>query len=826
MLRKLPFIFFVTFLTFLTCLTFLTSSSFPQEPSKEEETLFVAKKAFEDGFYEVSLGLLERFLKNYPNSSKTHEVNLLVGQCYFQQNRFLEAVKKFEAILNNPLAKSVQDACLYWIAEVHFKENNFKQATNYYERIIDEFPKSSYLVAAYYSLGWCLFQENKFSEALKYFQIVEEQFPREPQARDVSFKIIECMFNLKDYAGLKDKLNSYLKVYAQDKSRLAYLYFYQAESDYYRENFQEAIEEYDKVILNTLDAKIQALSKLGAGWSYLKLKEYAKAGELFSGIKSEDLEKKSNDVLSLGKAVLLFEGRNFSEAKNIYQELIKVASDATVLAQGYLGKADALYNLNEYNEAIKVYQEALVKIREAVPQEIIDKLHYGLAWSFLKQGEFKKAIDEFQKIVIYSEDNTIKVACLCQIGDAYQESGDYNKATLTYNNILKDYPNNPYADYVQYQLGLSLLKSSQYDSAVLVFRRLKGSFPNSQLLDDVSYSLALAYFQKGDYSLSKEFFKKFQQEFKDSNLVPQAVYFQGASLYNLGKFNEAIEVFKNIVRNYNQDRELVQKAEYEIADAYYQIGDEFEAISRFRTLRSKYPDSKFTPEIIWWLGQYYYRHNELTLARRYLSSLIQDFPQSDLVALAYYILGLTYEEESKYQEAIDNLKRTAELNKTDLGAQAALATADIYAKQERIDLALATYKEVIQKNIQLADVVYPRVADLYRQINNYDEAINFYRRSLEAVPASKKSYIQFQIAEVLQAQGKILEAITEYLKVANLYPEDKDLVAKSLLRIATIYEDKENFQEAVNVYKRIASMRIEEAKYAQERIDWISAYIK
>ncbi len=37
-----------------------------QESSKEEETLFVAKKAFEDGFYEVSLGLLERFLKNYP----------------------------------------------------------------------------------------------------------------------------------------------------------------------------------------------------------------------------------------------------------------------------------------------------------------------------------------------------------------------------------------------------------------------------------------------------------------------------------------------------------------------------------------------------------------------------------------------------------------------------------------------------------------------------------------------------------------------------------------------------------------------------------------
>lgn len=816
-----------TFLTFLTCLTFLTSSSFSQESPKEDETLFVAKKAFEDGFYEVSLGLLERFLKNYPASAKRQEVDLLIGQCYFRQNRLPEALKKFEAILNNPLTKGLQDACLYWIAEAHFRGNNFSEARSYYERIIDEFPKSSYLVAAYYSLGWCLFQESKFSEALKYFKIVEEQFPSEPQAGDVSFKIIECMFNLKDYAGLKDKLNSYLKIYAQDKPRLAYLYFYLAEADYYMGNFQEAIDEYGKVILSSTDAKIQALSKLGAGWSYLKLKEYDKAQGLFLGIKPEDdLERKSKDVLSLGKAALMTEERRFGEAKNIYQDLIKTTSDAVVLVQAYLGKADTLFNLSEYKEAISVYQEALGKITEAAPREIIDKLHYGLAWSFLKKSEFKKAIDEFQKIVKYSEDNTVKVACLCQIADAYQESGDYNKATQVYDNILKDYPNNPYADYVEYQLGLSLLKSSQYDSAVLVFKRLKASFPGSQLLDDASYSLGLVYFQKGDYSLSKEIFEKFQQEFKDSSLIPQAVYLQGASLYKLGKFNEAIEVFKGIVRTYSQDSELVQKAECEIADTYYQVGDENEAVTRFKALRSKYPHSKFTAEILWWLGQYYYRHNELGIARRYLYSLIQDCPQSDLIPSAYYILGLTYGEEDKYQEAIDNLKRTAELNKTDLGSQAVLAIADIYAKQEQVDSALATYKEVIQKNTQLSDLVYPKIAGLYRKINNYDEAINFYRKSLETVPIKEKGYIQFQIAETRQAQGKMLEAVTEYLQVANLYREDKDLVAKALLRIATIYEDKENFKEAVDVYKRIASMRIEEAKYAEERIEWINAYIK
>jgi tetratricopeptide (TPR) repeat protein len=86
--------------------------------------------------------------------------------------------------------------------------------------------------------------------------------------------------------------------------------------------------------------------------------------------------------------------------------------------------------------------------------------------------------------------------------------------------------------------------------------------------------------------------------------------------------------------------------------------------------------------------------------------------------------------------------------------------------------------------------------------------------------------IQFKIAETEEAQGKTQEAIEEYLKVTYLYSENQVLVVKSLLRVAAIYEDKENFKEAVNIYKRIVSMNVEEAKYAQERIDWIKTHVR
>jgi TolA-binding protein len=812
-----------------------------QNPSKEEETLFVAKKAFEDGFYEVSLGLLERFLKNYPDSPKIPEVNLLIGQCYFHQNRFLDALKQFEGLLSEPAAKNIKDAVLYWIAEVHFKGNNFDKAATYYKMIIDEFPKSAYVSSAYYSLGWCLFQESKFAQAFEYFKAVEEKYSKEPQARDASFKIVECLYNLKDYTGLKERLKTYLKVYSKDAARLSYLYFYLAEADYYLNNFSEAIDEYSLVLKNSHDDKIQALSKLGQAWSYLKLKRYEDAQNAFFQIKLDDLEKRSLDVLLLGKAILMAETNRVNEAKNIYVELLNKTLDPLVLVQAYLGQADALYNLTEYEEAIKVYKEALDKFKpesalaqrtesitneSVIPQEIIDKLHYGLSWAFLKQGEFKEAIKEFQKIVKSSGDNIVKVSALCQIGDTYQDSADYTKAQETYDAILKDYPDSFYSDYVQYQLGITLLKLSNYDGAIMSFLALKRNFPQSKLLDDASYALGLAYFQRQDYNSSKAVFESFEDEFKDSNLKPQALYLLGTSLYNLGKYPEAIEVFKNIIRRYSQDIELIQKAEYEIADCFDQMGDEKEAMTRFKTLRSKYPDSVLSAEIVWWLGEYYYRHNDLNLARRYFSSLIQDFPKSNLVADAYYALGSSYEEESRHEEAIENFKKVMELGKTDLSAQAAIAQADIYVKQEKLDLATNTYRDIVKEYPNFTNLIYPKIADLFYKRGDLSQALDFYRKSLDIVPVKEIAGIQLKIAEVFEQEAKFDAAIEEYLKVTYLYSENNSQAIKALLRVALIYEGKENFKEAVNIYRRIISMNAEEAKYAQERIDWIKTHVK
>ncbi|MDD5108848.1 MAG: tetratricopeptide repeat protein [Candidatus Omnitrophica bacterium] len=749
----------------------------------------MAKKAYEDGFYEVSLGMLERFRNDFSGSTQLKQARLLSGQCYFQQGRYLEALNIFEELLNDPQCASFKDAIYFWMAEVHFKGNNFDNAALLYHKLINEFPLSSYTASAYYSLGWSLSQTGKYDQALQVFMSLLEKFPTEPQSKDAAFKLIECLYNLKKYAELENKVKSVLRLYNNDRLRLPYLYFYLAESQFYLDNFNEAVKNYLKSVQAFKEQKAQVLAKLGLGWSYLKLAKYKEAEEVFGDIKYGSLDKKSLDIFILGQAVLMNQTNRVYEAKKLYEQLINISSDPLMCMQAYLGKADALYNLAEYNHAADVYKEGLDKIDSSVvPDELTSRLRYNLALAYIKGGQFSSGIGIFDDLMEKSKDQAVNIKMLFQVGDAYKDEGELVKAEETYTKILKKYPTVAYADYAQYQIGALKLKRGDYDGAVMIFESFLKNYPQSNFLADTFYSLGTAYFQKADYKNSLEIFSKFQGQFKDNALASQALYMLGNSLLNLGKINEALSIFKDTLKLASQDIELRQKAEYEIADCYYKLGQVNEALKSFKLLRTKYPDSKLLPDIMWWLGQYYYRCGDLVLAQRYFNSLIKDFSDSRLVADVFYAMGLIFTAENKFEQAAESFKKVLELGSVDLRAQAQVALAKAYYK-----------------------------------LQDYEKAKLYYSKSLEETDVLDAADIHFNLAEVFESNLEFDAAIQQYILAADLDKQDMHSSVLALLRAAKLYEDKEDFKEALKIYKRVIQKNTEEAKFAQERIDWINS---
>jgi TolA-binding protein len=792
--------------------------------AKEEETVFMAKKAFEDGFYEVSLGLLERFLNDYPDSARKPEVNLLIAQCYLHQSRFLDALAKFEALLNEPEAKSIKDAVYYGIAEVHFKGNNFSQAASYYKNVISEFPNSSYAPMSYYSLGWSLFELQKYKEALDYFLALEKKYPKELQANDASMKIIECLYNLKDYAALKERVIAALKLFAKDPVRLSYLNFYLGEAYYNLGNYQEAVNAYSKAQLNSQDELMLALCRMDMAWSYLKLKDYKEAEDAFSKVKPGDLDKKGEIVFILGKALLMMETNRVNEAKDLYSRLAEISGDSSIAAQSYIGKGDALYNLADYQGAINSYRQALEKLKEGEENpDTIEKLHYNLAWALYKQGDSVAAIKEFEWMIRFSKDDTLKASVLCQLGDIYQDTGDYAQSMKEYNLVLTSYAGSSYSDYAQYQLITTALKLSDYKGAGENLSKLINAFPASKYVDQAVYRIASAYFQKEDYKSCQEILTEYKDKFNDSSFKQEAVYLLGSCLYNQKDYKGASQEFKDLLKIPGLSQDLAEKAEYEIANCLYELGEEKEALSRFKSLRAKYPDSKITPDIIWWLGEYYYQHNEMSLARRYFLSIIQDFSKSNLLADAYYALGLTFAQESRTPEALESFNKVVALDNGELKARAKIAMADIFAGTENADQAVNLYKEALKDYPDLRSQIYSKLAKVLLNNGDYVNAIDYYGMSLSVATAKDKPGLHLRMAEAYEAAFKLDQAIEEYLKALESAKEDKDFTVKLLLRLGKIYEDKGNSKQAISYYKKIYEMSVPESEYAQERINLLKS---
>ena len=787
--------------------------------SREQESFYVAKKAYEDGFYDVALNLFRRFLKNFPQSQMISETNLYIAQCYLQQNKFIDALGQLERLSSDPGAENIKDKVLYWLAEVHFRGKDFKKAISFYQKIIDEFSHSDLLAHAYYSRGWCQYEMGEYSMAIESFDKVVTDFPEQPLTEDSLFKNLECLYNLNEFEKLKEEILRFKKRYSKSSKYTGLIDFLSAECYFYLTDYEKAIQDYQLALKNSSDQDIIVASKLGTVWSYIKLKNYTQAEAILKGINSDDLVPKQKELLLLAEATLFTEIQNFQDADKVWSELRKIATNPETKMQAYLGEAEALYNLQQYLESINIYQEAK-EIAEEVPSQLVDKLYYGLAWAFLKNGQFKEAIDEFQKAASFAQDEIIKVASLCQVGDTYQDAEDYQKAIEVYDEILKNYPSSFYADYAQYQLGLAFLRSSRYDEAILAFRSLLLNFPESKLKTQTIYNLALGLFQKQDYQGCYEALKKHMLDLQDADIEVEAIYLLGTSQYNLGNFEEAMGLFKQVIRK-AKDVKITQKAEYEIADCLYHQGREKEALERFNALRSKYPDSTLSPEVTWWLGGYYFRKGDLKLSRRYFSSLIKDFPESGLLADGYYALGLIEQEEARFDQALTNFKKAIRIGSRDLAAQANVAVADILIEQGKLEEAEVYYRQAIDRSPALAGLIYPKISRIYEKRGDFSQAIHFYKQALHLASMKEAANLQFKIASAYEKNGDSLQAVEEYLKIPYLYPTDSQLVVKAYLSSAQIYENKEDWASAKDIYLKVASMDVGEAKYAKERLIWI-----
>ena len=792
------------------------------DQDEAKELFLVAQKAFDDGFYDVAIRYLQQFQDQFPTHEKMIQAKLILGQCHFFKHQYLKAYSVFQELMSY---NEYKDATLYWLGETYFKGADFKQASSHYRQLMSLFPDSAFYPQALYSLAWTHFEQGDYETAQEYFQKLITEFAEHPLAEDSYFKMAECFHQLEKYDLAVEAFLKYLEHFPQS-TRLAETYFLMAESFYYSEDFLSAITYYAKADDRAYDKKVQYMSKVSMGWCYFKIGKYDLARRYFMDAETFGKERDLlTEDLFFGKASLMTEQKEYDLALEAYDAILNRFSKSPKVAEAALGRANIFYAQRSFPEAIREFQAIIKQQEPAVKEEIVEKAYYGLAWTYLKDGNPDMAIQTFEEIMSKTQSDIVKVSALTQIANAYFDIEEMQKAIDVYDRILKEYPGSIYADYVQFRQGIALLKLDRIDAARMSFHAVQQNFPQSKYLDEVTYYEAVAYVKKEDWRSAIPLLEEYRETAEaEASYFHEARYLLGLAYFGLKDHTQALAVFTDMASSSEHDKNIGRLSRLYIAKCLLNLKRNEEARKALQDIVSQYPQSDTALEALLLLGEFYFEQQEYAQSVTSYKTALETYPGTEKRSLIAYELGQAYLALENVESALQAFEMIPADQNPEIYGRAKLAIADIFSRDLPPEEALSSYRRIAEELPRFQRDAETKIAEIYLRQGQYPEALSALKRArsaesaFESVPAAK---IQFMIADLHEMLNEHASAVEEYLKVPYLYKNDSEWVIKAYLRVGRIFENTEEWEKARLIYEKVLNYKTDESKYAAERLKWI-----
>ena len=167
------------------------------------------------------------------------------------------------------------------------------------------------------------------------------------------------------------------------------------------------------------------------------------------------------------------------------------------------------------------------------------------------------------------------------------------------------------------------------------------------------YDSAMNDFTSGRYKDALSKFKEIIKTEKNEaaiRRIADCYYFLGEK-GDKRHISEAIDQYRDIIRNYPGPNKENARAVYRIAESYSRLNFYYEALTEFKNLCSKYPESEYMPESLYMAGKMYYKTKKFSEAIKKFKQYIKRFPDGKRVRDAYFSIGNCYSQMRQFNDA-------------------------------------------------------------------------------------------------------------------------------------------------------------------------------
>ena len=744
--------------------------------------------------------LMERFVSDYPTSTKRNQAYIEVAHYYFEQANYPKALQWFDKVDENHLSSSDRDKFNFQKGYSFFNSKKKKEATTYLNKVVNS---AEYGSQAKYYLGFMAYEGDDYKEATKYFDEVsgEEKYKEKLSyyQADMNFKlgnfqkaidlgekampkssplekselnkiIGESYFNLKKY----DKAIPYLVDYKGKKGKWNNTDFYQLGYAYYEQKeYDNAISQFNKIVGGKDFVAQNGYYHLGQ--SYLKLEKKQEALNAFKNASEMDFDASLKEEASLNYAKLSY------EIGNSYQSVPSVLMD-------FMNKYPANANNSELERLLidsyissKNYKEALVLLEKNKSGEnklAYQKVLFYRGLELYTDGNYQEALKMFSKAIAEQKDASVTVRATFWKGETEYVLDDYKNALLSFKQFVNS------------------------DSAA-----------KTQEFKNVNYNIAYTYFKMKEYEQAGNYFQSQIDKGSADKVRLNDSYLRLADCrFVTSKYWPAMEAYVKVIELKSVDADY---AYFQKAICYGFISKNDKKIEELNLFLQLYPKSEYRDDALYELGNTYVATNKTDLAIKTYDKLNAEFVNGSFTSKAILRQGLVYYNADKDEQALVKFKKVAaDFPKTDEALEAVATARLIYVDNGKVDEYASwvrTLDFVAVSDAELDNDTYEAAEKQFQQ-NNTKQAISGFRAYLTAFPKGIHALkANFYLAQSYFSEGSESKSIPNYEAVIG--EPRSEFTEQSLARLSQIFLKTNECDKAMPVLSRLES----EADFPQNK---------
>ena len=390
----------------------------------------------------------------------------------------------------------------------------------------------------------------------------------------------------------------------------------------------EAQKRYMRILNSKTDAGLQPYAQFGVGFSNFQKGEFAQAAKTLS-VLLKDFPKHT-----LAREALLTRGVCFRKLEK--PKLARIDLERFLESQPTGDAlAHALYELALVDGLDKKPAEAakrLIRVVNEVPEyPAMDKVLYELAWALQDSGEEEQAVERFSMLISKYPNTDLASEAAYFVGQRFYSQNNWKEAAAKFRDAAAESSEMDIREKSLYRLGWSLFKLGEYEQSESAFERLAEQFSDGKLAFDARMMIGENRFKRGDFKSSLSAYQQVRREIQAANQTAKTM-------------KDGSE---------QQVRELVLLHGGQSAA---QLKDFRAAVRWYEELRTRFPSSRYLPQVFYETGFAYQQLGNDKRALKFFTEVAENY-RNEVAARARFMMGEIHFSGRRFDQAIPEFQR-------------------------------------------------------------------------------------------------------------------------------------------------------------------------